>query len=197
MLPEILQKYDIILASKSPRRQELLKNAGIPFRVLTRDIDESYPPGLDGREIAVYLAGQKAEAFKDEMVHDNTIIITADTVVWHEDVNLGKPVDYAEAMKMLRRLSGKRHEVITGVCLMNNLKKRSFFTSTLVHFKDLREEEMLYYIENYQPFDKAGAYGIQEWIGHIGITRIEGSYFNVVGLPVQRLYEELMEFVRE
>jgi len=184
---------DIILASKSPRRQELLRDLGLKFTVQSMEIPEVFPEGLGMTEIPVYLAELKAEAFRPQL-KVNQLIITADTIVWLDGRVLNKPTDYADGFRMLRDLSGKKHQVITGVCLLTNEKKVSFFASTDVWFKELTDEEIQYYLENYEPYDKAGAYGIQEWIGYIGIHRIEGSFFNVMGLPVQSLYEHLKTF---
>jgi len=163
------------------------------FEVITHEVDEIFPSGLPMEEIPVYLAKLKAETFLDE-VDDRTIVITADTIVWIDGEVLGKPNDFEHASDMLQKLSGKKHVVVTGVCLTSKQKQTSFFASTDVWFKDLTPEEIGYYLENYQPYDKAGSYGVQEWIGYIAISRIEGSYFNVMGLPVQRLYEELLKF---
>jgi len=195
MIKDELNKYRIILASSSPRRQQLLKQLGIEFDIIIRDYNETYPPHLAGEEIAVYLAGLKAASFRNRL-SDNEIVITADTIVWCNNRNLGKPSDADEARQIIRDLSGNTHEVITGVVLLSSFKEKSFSVSTRVTFTALSEEEINYYIENFRPYDKAGAYGIQEWIGIAGCSRIEGCYFNVVGLPVQRLYEELKEFIK-
>lgn len=181
--------YKIILASNSPRRKQLLAAAGIDFTVrVNAGVDESYPQGLAPAEVPQFIARSKAAA---SMVGDGELIITADTVVIVGDEILGKPADEADARRMLRMLSGRTHQVTTGVCLTTTAKQRVFAVTTDVTFKKLEAEEIDYYINNYKPYDKAGAYGIQEWIGCIGITSIRGSYFNVVGLPVQRIYEEL------
>jgi septum formation protein len=193
MLLENLQKYDIILASKSPRRQQLLSDLGLKFRVRSMDIPEEFPDGLGMTEVPVYLAELKAESFRP-FLKENQLVITADTIVWLDGKVLNKPADYAEGLKMLRDLSGKKHQVVTGVCLLSAEKKISFYASTDVWFKELSNEEIHFYLENYHPYDKAGAYGIQEWIGYIGINRIEGSFFNVMGLPIQSLYEHLKRF---
>ena len=185
--------YKIILASKSPRRKDLLSGLDIPFEVIIHEVDESFPDGMAMEEIPVYLSKVKAAPFVDE-VDDRTIVITADTIVWIEGEVLGKPNDYEHAYEMLRKLSGKKHVVVTGVCLTSKKKQVSFAATTDVYFKELSNREIAYYLENYQPYDKAGSYGVQEWIGYIAIHRIEGSYFNVMGLPVQRLYEELIKF---
>ncbi|MGL5785708.1 MAG: Maf-like protein [Bacteroidales bacterium] len=186
-------KY-ILLASNSPRRKELLAGLNVKFEVVTLpDIDESYPDHLKGEEIALYIARKKAAAYKS-MLNDSQIILTADTIVCLENEVFGKPVDAADATNMLRRLSGKTHQVITGVTLANKDKEVAFTSVTDVTFDILTEDEIQYYITNFKPFDKAGAYGIQEWIGFIGVKSINGSYFNVMGLPVQKLYQHLKEF---
>lgn len=186
-------KYNFILASKSPRRQQLLRSLDIDFTVHTREVDESYPVNLTKEEVPVYLAKLKAQAFQDEL-KENDLLITADTVVCLGNQILGKPENYDEAFSMLASLSGKTHQVITGVCLTGKAKQVSFFASTEVEFKELTTEEIDYYILQYQPYDKAGAYGIQEWIGTIGIRHIEGSFYNVMGLPIQKLYEKIKIF---
>lgn len=189
-----LSQYDIILASNSPRRKELLSGLDIKYQVKTLpDIDESYPENLKGADIAVYVAEEKASAYKDHL-QDNTLLITADTIVVLDDKVYGKPRDTEEAKQMLRELSGKTHEVMTGVCITTKDKKRSFAVSSEVRFARLKEEEIEYYVEKYKPLDKAGAYGVQEWIGYIAVEYISGSYFNIMGLPIQRLYQELKEF---
>ncbi|MBU1011771.1 MAG: septum formation protein Maf [Bacteroidetes bacterium] len=194
-MPELNSlKYKIILASGSPRRQSLLKELGLDFSVELREIDEVYPPNLKGKEIAEYLAGLKAAAFKPNEIPDDQLLVTADTIVCVDDKMLAKPEDFAHAKEMLQLLSGRWHEVITGVCLKSNKKEKIFSASTKVRFKTLTSAEINYYIENYKPYDKAGAYGIQEWIGFIGISEISGSFHNVMGLPVQKLYEELLKF---
>lgn len=185
--------YEIILASKSPRRQQLLADLGLKFSVQSMDIPEEFPEGLGMTEVPVYLAELKAEAFRP-FLNNNQLVITADTIVWLDGKVLNKPTDYADGFRMLRDLSEKKHQVITGVCLLSTEKKVSFFASTDVWFKELSDEEINYYLENYRPYDKAGAYGIQEWIGYIGINHIEGSFFNVMGLPIQSLYEHLKTF---
>ena len=185
-----LNNYNIILASQSPRRQELLHGLNIPFDVQIIEVDENYPSQMVGVDIPMYLAEKKADAFIDKM-KENTLLITADTIVWHEGSVFGKPVDKADATRMLKSLSGKTHQVITGVCISTLLKRKIFHVISEVRFSRLSPEEIEYYIQNFQPYDKAGAYGVQEWIGYIGVEYIEGSYFNVMGLPVQRLYSEL------
>lgn len=190
---EHLEKYHIILASNSPRRRELLGGLGIPFEVqVLPDISETYPDNLPVEQTAQYIAEEKAAAYKTFM-QPRDLVITADTVVICGQEVLGKPSDAADARRMLRLLSGRTHQVITGVCLTTKQQQRSFSVKTDVTFKTLSEEEINYYVNTYQPMDKAGAYGIQEWIGYIGVTGLNGSYFNVMGLPVQRIYEELRQ----
>ncbi len=193
MLHEKLKDYKIILASQSPRRQQLLKGLDIPFQIISKDIKEEYPQDLKKEEIALYLCELKASAFNGE-IDDKTLVITADTIVWINGVALNKPSDYNDAVSILKTLSGNMHEVITGVCLKTKNKTHSFFSLTKVFFKKLSQQEIEYYITNYKPYDKAGAYGAQEWIGYVAIEKIEGSYFNVMGLPTRLLYEELMKF---
>lgn len=196
MLADKLKKYRIILGSLSPRRQALLKELGIDFEVLANnEIEETWPPGLTKEQIPVYLAELKAGHIMPE-VPENTLLITADTIVWLNGRVIGKPVDKPDAVRILKELSGAVHEVITGVCMRSGNRKRTFTASSLVYFAKLSDDEIDYYLENYQPFDKAGAYGIQEWIGYIGLEKIEGSYFNVMGLPVQKLYTELKSFIK-
>lgn len=188
-----ISNYKIILASSSPRRKKILDDLGFCFSVKKTNIDESYPEGLNVNHVAEYLAVKKA-AFFNGSVADNEFILTADTVVVLDNKILGKPKDKPEAVEMLKSLSGRAHKVITGVCLLTKEKEHAFSASTDVYFKELSEKEINYYVDKYKPYDKAGAYGIQEWIGFIGIERIDGSYFNVVGLPIQRLYTEIMKF---
>ena len=186
--------YHIILASNSPRREELLRGLDIAFDVRVQpDIAEDYPADTAPADVSVYISREKANAYKDTIA-ENELIITADTVVIVGNEILGKPHDDAEAKEMLHKISGRKHQVVTGVCLTTTEKQRCFSVSTDVTFKNLKEEEIDYYIETYSPLDKAGAYGIQEWIGYIGVTALEGSYFNVMGLPVQRIWEELNRF---
>lgn len=188
-----LNKYKIILASKSPRRQYLLKELGLNFEVHTKEVDESFPDDLKAQEIPLFLCQKKADAFDEELT-DTTIVITADTVVWIDGQVLNKPENYEDAVRMLQLLSGKKHQVFTGVCLKSKDKTKSFYAQTDVYFKTLSREEIDYYITNFNPYDKAGAYGAQEWIGYIAVEKIEGTYFNVMGLPVREVYEALMEF---
>ncbi len=185
---------NIVLASNSPRRRELLTGLGIEFEVrVLPDIDESYPADLPVMQIAEYIAHEKASAYLLTM-KDNDLVITADTVVIIGNEVLGKPKDEEDAKRMLRLISGKTHQVVTGVCLTTTKQQRHFSVSTDVTFKNLPENEINYYITKYKPFDKAGAYGIQEWIGYVGVTSLNGSYFNVMGLPVQKLWEELKKY---
>lgn len=188
---ENLNKYKIKLASNSPRRRELLSGLGIDYEVkLLPGIDETYPDTLRGEEIPVYIAREKADAYRPCMQPDE-LIITADTIVYVNEEVLGKPKDEADARRMLEKLSGRSHQVITGVCLTTTTFQKSFASVTEVTFDTLSEEEIHFYIERYHPMDKAGSYGVQEWIGFIGVSGLKGSYFNVMGLPVQRLYQEL------
>jgi len=188
---ENLEKYHIILASNSPRRRELLGGLGIKYEVkVLPDIEENYPADLPVAQIAEYIAKEKADAYR-QLMEQNDLIITADTIVVAGDEVMGKPVDADDARRMLHKLSGRAHQVITGVCLTTTDKQRAFSVTTDVTFKQLTDEEIDYYIQTYRPFDKAGAYGIQEWIGYVGVTGLNGSYFNVMGLPVQRIYNEL------
>ena len=192
MLSEKLRGKNIILASGSPRRQELFKELGLKFTIQVKEIEENYPSNLKAVEITNYLAELKAAAFEGELT-ENDIIITSDTIVWHKNKALEKPKNEQQAIEMLRELSGTNHKVITSVCIKTLTTQKVFSDTTIVHFKHLTTEEIKFYVENYKPFDKAGAYGIQEWIGFIGVTKLEGSYFNVMGLPVHKLYEELLK----
>jgi len=190
---ENLKEYKIVLASNSPRRKELLKGLEIDFEVITKNIDESYPNSLLAEKVPEYIAQKKADAMKD-LLDERTIVITADTVVIVDKEILGKPHDKEDAYKMLSKLSSRTHIVTTGVVISSQRKNVSFSVSTEVTFAPLTSEEIEHYLEVYKPYDKAGSYGIQEWIGYIGIEKINGSYFNVMGLPVQRLYRELIKF---
>lgn len=184
--------YKVVLASGSPRRQELLTGLGIDFEVrVLPDLEEAYPDNLCGEEIPSYIACNKAEAYKPT-IKPKELVITADTIVWFNGDVLGKPVDAEGAKTILRKLSGKTHQVITGVCLTTTDWQKSFTAVTDVSFSDLTEGEIEYYVTNYHPLDKAGAYGVQEWIGYVGVEGIHGSYYNVMGLPVQKLYKELL-----
>lgn len=186
-------KYNYILASKSPRRYQLLKSLGIDFVVTTKEIEEIYPENLTKEQIPVFLSELKAKPFFIDL-KENDLVITADTIVCHNEKVLGKPKDRTEAMQMLQQLSGNEHQVISGVCLSTKQKTKSFYSVSNVQFKTLTKNEIEYYISEFKPFDKAGAYGIQEWIGSIGITHIEGSFYNVMGLPIQKLYVEIQKF---
>ena len=190
MLRAKLKDYNVILASKSPRRQQFFKDLDIDFTIQLKEVEEIYPKELKGVEITDFLADLKSNAFTD--LSEKDILITSDTIVWLESKALGKPKDANDAFKMLRALSGKKHEVITSISIKSNNFQKIINDITTVSFKELSDEEIIYYIKNYKPFDKAGAYGIQEWIGFIAIDNIDGSYFNVVGLPVHKLYKELM-----
>lgn len=192
MLSSILN-YNIVLGSKSPRRHELLRGLGIEFEIRTRDTDESFDPSMQLEEIALFLADVKARAISDTIRHDE-LLITADTIVCLGDEVLNKPQSADEAHQMLRMLSGKMHRVYTGVSLMTSEKQKLFYDETKVFFRELSDDEIVYYVEKYKPYDKAGSYGAQEWMGFVGVERIEGSYFNVMGLPVHKLYTELLEF---
>ena len=183
-----------MLASASPRRQYLLKELGLDFEICTTNVKEEYPSGLDPREIAIYLAELKAASFDTARMNQKAILIAADTIVVLGNEILGKPANHVEAVIMLQKLSGNKHDVITAVCLKSRKKKKTFHVQSSVYFKELNLEEIEYYIRNFQPFDKAGGYGVQEWIGYIGISKIEGSFFNIMGLPVKELYEELLKF---
>jgi septum formation protein len=194
MITDSINQRRIILASRSPRRQQLLQELGIVFETILRDYDESYPDGMAGDEIARYIALKKADSFRNEL-KDNDIVITADTIVWCNNNVLGKPLNENDALRILKEISGNTHEVITGVTILSLNKETTFSVSTKVTFETLTQDEIDFYIEKFKPYDKAGAYGIQEWIGIIACSHIEGSYFNVVGLPVQRLYKELQSFI--
>ena len=190
-----LNSYDIVLASKSPRRQHLLAELGLQFRVIDHiDMEEVYPASLRAEEIPLYLAKAKA-ACCERFIDPNTILITADTIVWLENEVIEKPFDHEGAINMLVKLSGRMHEVFTGVCIKTVAGESSFFAVSRVFFRQLSEDEIRYYVEKFNPLDKAGAYGVQEWIGYVGVERIEGSYFNVMGLPVQQLYSELLKLI--
>ena len=191
---EKINQFNIILASGSPRRRELLSQLDIKFTVETLDVDESFPSEMKVKDVATFLSEKKINAYPKEKIGTNTIIITADTIVTIDDLVLGKAKDKTEAFKMLSMLSGKTHSVITGVSIKSKTKTISFSSATRVKFKELSKEEINYYIHHYQPFDKAGSYGIQEWIGKVGVEWIEGSFYNVMGLPIQKLYTELCEF---
>ena len=193
-MDNFLPNKKIILASGSPRRQQYCKELGLDFSIQLKEVEEIYPDDLTHHEITDFLAELKANAFENELA-ENEILITSDTIVWHENKALGKPKNYDEAFEMISSMAGKTHEVITSVCIKTSLKSDVFHSITKVTFVSLTKEEIDYYIENFKPYDKAGAYGIQEWIGLIGISKIEGSYPNVVGLPVDKLYTKLKEYV--
>ncbi len=191
---ENLKNYKIVLGSNSPRRKELLAGLDISFEVkVIPGLEENYPDSLKPEEIPVFLSKQKAEAYIPAL-EKNVLLITADTIVWNEDKVIGKPADRTEAVEMLKSLSGHEHHVVTGVCLTTTEKQVAFAVTSAVRFSTLTDEEINYYVDKYQPFDKAGAYGIQEWIGYVGVEGISGSFYNVMGLPVQRLYQELKKF---
>lgn len=190
MLREKLKEYNVILASKSPRRQQFFKDLDIDFTIQLKEVEEIYPPELQEVEITDFLADLKSKAFTN--LSKNDLLITSDTIVWLDKIALGKPKDAEDAFKMLRSLSGKKHKVITSISIKSKGYQKIINDTTTVTFKELSDSEINYYITNYKPFDKAGAYGIQEWIGFIAIDKLEGSYFNVVGLPIHKLYKELM-----
>ncbi len=194
MIIEELNKFRFILASRSPRRQQLLQELGLRFEVVVRDWNENYPTGLKGEEIALFVAGEKANTLRSE-VKNNDIVIAADTIVWCNNKVLDKPRSKDDARRILREISGKTHEVITGVYLLSKKKQTSFCSTTKVTFTELSDEEIDFYISSFSPYDKAGAYGIQEWIGIAACSFIEGSYFNVMGLPIEQVYHELQKFI--
>jgi septum formation protein len=190
MLRNKLKKYTLILASGSPRRQQFFKDLDLDFEIRLKEIEEIYPPELKAHEITNYLAELKASAFEGEL-KPNEILITSDTIVWHNNTALGKPKDEQDAFKILKSLSNATHEVITSVCFKTNEKVEILYEITKVTFTELSDEAIHYYLENYKPYDKAGSYGIQEWIGFIGVSKIEGSYANVMGMPTDKVYEYL------
>jgi|SRR5690606_16570143 len=192
ILHEKVQPYNIILASNSPRRKQFLTDLGLRFSVKPVNINEKYPYLLKDKDIALYIAHEKAKAFND--LNKNDLLITCDTIVWIDDIALGKPENKEQAIAMLTKLSGKTHQVISAVCLKSTFKEDLFFDVTDVTFNNLNSKDINYYIDTYQPFDKAGSYGIQEWIGLIGIEKISGSYTNVVGMPMEKLYQHLKNF---
>lgn len=196
MLRAQLKSINLILASNSPRRQELLKSLGLPFEIRLKDIDEQYPKDLVHSAISDYLSRLKSLAFENEL-NDRDLLITSDTIVWHENTALGKPKSKDDAFQMLQKMSNKTHEVITSVCLKSLKKELIFNATTKVTFKALSDKEIDFYINHYNPMDKAGAYGIQDWIGQIGITKIEGSYYNVMGFPIDKIYTQLIKFSKE
>ncbi len=195
LLHDLVKDYRLILASQSPRRKMLFGGLDLPFEIIVREgIDEIYPDDLGMKEIPEFLAKKKSEHYTD-LLNDSTILITADTIVWHKNEVIEKPVDVDDAKNIIDRLCGDTHIVVTGVCLRTAQNLKVFHSVSQVYFSELSKQEIAYYIEKYKPFDKAGAYGIQEWIGYIGIEKIEGSFYNVMGLPVQKLYHELAEFI--
>lgn len=192
MLKEQLKKYNVILASGSPRRQQFLKDLNLDFTIKLKNVKEIYPLHLKATEITDFLAELKSSPFKE--LNKEDILITSDTIVWMNNEAIGKPTDKASAISILKRLSGKKHQVITSICIKTKESIKIINDTTDVYFKELTENEILYYIENYQPYDKAGSYGIQDWIGYIGVERIEGDFFNVMGFPVHKFYEEMSKF---
>ena len=189
-----ITNYKVLLASNSPRREELLRGIDIDFEVkVLPDIDESYPDNIPSEEIAEFVAIKKAKPYAASL-HEDELLLTADTIVLLEDTVLGKPANKQEAKQMLRQLSGKTHRVITGVCLTSTKKQTSFSATSDVEFGKLTDQEIEYYVEHYSPMDKAGAYGVQEWIGYVAVKHINGSYYNIMGLPIQRVYRELIKF---
>ena len=194
MLKEKLNKINIILASGSPRRQQFFKEMDLHYTIRLKEIEEIYPEHLQAEEITNFLAELKASAFENEL-EENDVLVTSDTIVWLNGKALGKPKDYDDAFKMLQQLANQTHEVITSVCLKSIDKTDVFHCVTKVTFANLSDDAIRYYLDNYQPFDKAGSYGIQDWIGLIGISKIEGSYTNVVGLPTEMLFQKLMNYV--
>ena len=194
MLKEKLNKINIILASGSPRRQQFFKEMDLHYTIRLKEIEEIYPEHLQAEEITNFLAELKASAFENEL-EENDVLVTSDTIVWLNGKALGKPKDYDDAFKMLQQLANQTHEVITSVCLKSIDKTDVFHCVTKVTFANLSDEAIQYYLDNYQPFDKAGSYGIQDWIGLVGTSKIEGSYTNVVGLPTEMLFQKLMNYV--
>jgi septum formation protein len=193
MLPN-LASFELVLASQSPRRYDLLRGLDIPFVVkVIPNVDESFPDGLTAGEIPTYVAKKKADAYQS-LLTNKTILITADTIVWIEDHVLGKPTNESDAIQMLQQLSGKTHHVFTGVCIRSAQKQVVFIADSEVRFAELTDEEIRYYVGNYHPIDKAGSYGVQEWIGYIAVESIHGSFYNVMGLPIHQLYEELKKW---
>jgi len=192
MLKEQLKNYNLILASKSPRRQQFLKDLGLDFSIILKEIEEIYPKNLQGVEITDYLAELKSHPFTN--LKSNDILITADTIVWQNNKAIGKPKDRQDAIAIFEELSGKMHQVITSICIKTSNKIKLINDLTNVYFKELTKDEILFYIDNFQPYDKAGGYGIQDWIGYIGVEKIEGNFFNVMGFPVHKFYKEMSNF---
>jgi septum formation protein len=192
-----LNSITLLLASQSPRRRALLRELGFPVKIVQApNVDEVFPQHLKAEEIPVYLSGLKADAYTDT-VPAGHLLVTADTIVWLDNEVIGKPGGYDEAVAMLKKLSGRKHQVFTGVCLKHSKGRHMFYDETSVYFRTLSDEEITYYADRYKPFDKAGAYGVQEWIGFVGVERIEGSYFNVMGLPTFKLYQELQGLMNQ
>jgi septum formation protein len=195
MKQEILRHYNLLLGSKSPRRQDLLKALGLHYTLVDIDVEEVYPQHLQGADIARYLCELKADAFKSTRLPEDSILVTADTIVWLDGKYIGKPSGKADAIEMLKQLSGRQHSVFSGICLKSSKRKVVFHAHTLVKFRELAMEEIDYYVNHHKPYDKAGSYGIQDWIGYIGISGIEGCYYNVMGFPVEMFYEHLTQFI--
>jgi septum formation protein len=195
MKQEILRHYNLLLGSKSPRRQDLLKALGLHYTLVEIDVEEVYPPHLQGADIARYLCELKADAFESKNLPEDSILVTADTIVWLDEKYIGKPSGKAEAIEMLKKLSGKQHSVYSGICLKSSVRKVVFHSHTLVTFRELAMDEIEFYVNHHKPYDKAGSYGIQDWIGYIGISAIEGCYYNVMGFPVEMFYEQLTQFI--
>lgn len=196
MIPDHFTEFNFLLGSKSPRRQHLLKELGLHYQLVPIDVDEEYPSNLRGADIARYLCELKADAFPLQDYPGNTILITADTIVWLDGEYIGKPNDRADAFRMLSKLSGKTHTVFTAICLRSLTRKHVFHAETEVTFRELHDDEIRFYIDHHRPFDKAGSYGIQDWIGYTGVTGIRGCFYNVMGFPVQLFWQELNDFLR-
>lgn len=197
MKQEILRHYNLLLGSKSPRRQDLLKALGLHYTLVDIDVEEVYPAHLEGANIARYLCELKADAFDPALLPEDSILVTADTIVWLDGKYIGKPSGKEDAIEMLKQLSGKQHSVFSGICLKSSKQKVVFHAHTLVKFRELALDEIQYYVNHHKPYDKAGSYGIQDWIGYIGITGIEGCYYNVMGFPVEMFYEQLTKFIAD
>ena len=195
MKQEILRHYNLLLGSKSPRRQDLLKALGLHYTLVDIEVEEVYPAHLKGADIARYLCELKADAYDSKLLPEDSILVTADTIVWLDGKYIGKPSGKEEAMAMLEKLSGQQHSVISGICLKSSKRKVVFHAHTLVNFRELAMDEIQFYVNHHKPYDKAGSYGIQDWIGYIGISGIEGCYYNVMGFPVEMFYEELTKFI--
>lgn len=191
-----LNEITILLASKSPRRQKLLHDLGLHYKIIELEVDETYPENLQAEEIALYLCRKKADAFNPGSLKPNTVLVTADTIVWLDGKCIGKPSGRNEAIRMLTQLAGREHSVYTGICLRTAEKEKVFFSHTLVKFNDLHESDIEFYIDNFKPYDKAGSYGIQDWIGLTGVEKVDGCYYNVMGFPVQQFYDELKKFIK-